>query len=604
MDTHRRYRTSRCAWALVALLLACLATLPACKKKAVVANTTDPQWIEPRNTEARVAVVFIHGLFGDTLGTWRANPPPNETSFFTLLRAAPEVGDKVDLYAFGFTSDMFGTGSLNIREAANSLENKLDSAGVWNYDNVVFVAHSMGGLVTLRYLITHPEQRRKVPLVALYASPMDGAQIANIAQHVASNPALAQMLDSDANEFLATLNEDWLRIPERERPLVRCAYETAKTHGVMVVTRRSGTRYCTGNLLPIEGSDHIDIVKPDRPTHSSIEMLVNALKRDVFGTETAPRFDTPNFSVNAAGEWEYAYRADSLNNRATLRNIGNKDLEFHIGIPSGDTLVVTPRPTPRRLAANASETLEMYLVAPGNVRPEYTFTLKINPLGERTVRVKLDDVAAFTRMQIQATSIAAEGIQHFVDSNGTRLNTLSAEQQRAEIAEAARVALAERYPSLPEERQWLLTADALSRMPLDDVTTVALRNVERIAPEVAAAPAVTKFAASVSAQSGTRVFEQVPPTPPDATRFNEPDAGSITLPDEVRAWRTRDATRFEALAETLQTVSSQRQNGLVLQGDVLARQGQDAEAIAMYRDANRISQTPAIRQRIQQVSEP
>src|SRR5690606_19150134 len=121
MDTHRRHPAPRWTRIVAALLLACLAALPGCKEKKAVANTTDPQWIEPRNPGARVAVVFIHGLFGDTLGTWTARPAPDEASFFSLLRAAPDVGDKVDLFAFGFTSDMFGTGSLNIREAANSL---------------------------------------------------------------------------------------------------------------------------------------------------------------------------------------------------------------------------------------------------------------------------------------------------------------------------------------------------------------------------------------------------------------------------------------------------------------------------------------------------
>ena len=68
-----------------------------------------------------VAVVFVHGLFGDTLGTWTH---ANGGTFFKYLKASPQVGAQVDVFAFGFTSKMLGSGSLDIREAANKLHEK------------------------------------------------------------------------------------------------------------------------------------------------------------------------------------------------------------------------------------------------------------------------------------------------------------------------------------------------------------------------------------------------------------------------------------------------------------------------------------------------
>jgi hypothetical protein len=95
------------------------------------ANTTDPHWVYPRNPQNKVAVVFIHGLFGDTNGTWTNK---NGKTFFELLKENPDVGPNVDIYAFGFTSEMIGAGSLDIAEAAAKLNEFLDFHRVSSYD--------------------------------------------------------------------------------------------------------------------------------------------------------------------------------------------------------------------------------------------------------------------------------------------------------------------------------------------------------------------------------------------------------------------------------------------------------------------------------------
>jgi pimeloyl-ACP methyl ester carboxylesterase len=204
------WRRSRYAVAAVyvlasVLIAACNRTPPTPPATPMVANATDPQWVIQAAPHAKVAVVFVHGVFGDTLGTWTND---NGETFFRLLRAQPDVGPQLDIFAFGFTSNMFERGSFDIREAANKLHDSLQYKGVLNYPTVVFVAHSMGGLVVLRDLLTRRELLDKVPLIVLYATPQEGAQIALIADYVAHNPALAQMLPADGNAYLQQLNDD------------------------------------------------------------------------------------------------------------------------------------------------------------------------------------------------------------------------------------------------------------------------------------------------------------------------------------------------------------------------------------------------------------
>ncbi len=255
------------------LLAACNKEPPAAPPSK--ANTTDPQWVEQATPHAKVAVVFVHGIFGDTLGTWTS---ANGTTFFQLLKKDPGVGPKVDVFAFGYTSSMIKSGSFDIREAANKLHESLEFKGVLQYPTVVFVAHSMGGLVVLQHLLMYRDLLEKVPLIVLYATPQEGAQIATIAEKVANNPALVQMFPADRNGYLQQLNDEWGLLPTR--PRVVCSYEKIATGGVMVVPWSSATRFCDGAPSAIP-ANHIDIVKPDRADHESAVVLINAFNRYV-----------------------------------------------------------------------------------------------------------------------------------------------------------------------------------------------------------------------------------------------------------------------------------------------------------------------------------
>lgn len=178
------------------LFVACGLVLGGCERKVDKPSTTPPVAIMPPDSawvyqnkahRADVAIVFVHGIFGDARDTWTN---ANGQTFFDLIHDHPNVGKPVDVFTFGFPSGVFDKGAFDVQDASKSLRDKLLFYGVDKYESVVFVAHSMGGLVVMRTLITYPELRRQTPLVALYGTPQEGAQVSTIATRLTGNPAL------------------------------------------------------------------------------------------------------------------------------------------------------------------------------------------------------------------------------------------------------------------------------------------------------------------------------------------------------------------------------------------------------------------------------
>lgn len=120
-----------------------------------------------RNT---AAIVFVHGFSGDRAGTWGDIP--------TLLAADKRLNGW-DMYGFGYPShksfDILGLWSAD--PALNQISMKLNTENELRkerYDALVFVAHSMGGLVVQNALVKHPALRKRTTHVFLFGTPSGG----------------------------------------------------------------------------------------------------------------------------------------------------------------------------------------------------------------------------------------------------------------------------------------------------------------------------------------------------------------------------------------------------------------------------------------------
>lgn len=551
-------------------------------------SASDPQWVHQGTPHARVAIIYVHGIFGDTLGTWKNT---NGASFFDFIAKDPRVGSAVDQYAFGYTSKMVGGGSFDINEAAKRLYQSLDDAGVLQYPAIVFVAHSMGGLVTMRLQLLHRELMPRTALIALYATPQDGAQVAAIGKALLTNPALKEMIPADANAYLQTLDDDW-RQAIREHPIpVVCAYEKKSIYGIPIVERSSATRYCTEPANAVD-ADHLSIVKPDRPQHDSVVILTNALRHHVVGQEFAGRLDAPDF-VRDGGAWRYTLKAPFGPHTARLFNVGQRSLVYVITPASDPGLIVWP--TDRRTVApnNGSDLLYLALGFQAS-RTQYQFALHVDDQPDQTVIVTVPDLPQQLAQQQQLTVKMGNDLNLWLSSNDERqrLEARAANDPTvaAAVIERARQSVATTLGAAPPAVQWILTADALNAVNWPNFAVGALREAERASPAIVRTAAAQRSAAIAARGSGeTRVFAQAvtPADPAIGTDWN----ADATLSQ----WSTDVAG---ALSLKFRGIPALRSAGLSLQGDVARLHGDAAAAHQAYTDAVQLRPTPSLTDRL------
>jgi len=554
-------------------------------------NATDPRWVSrnPASPE-KAAVVFVHGIFGDTLGTWTND---NGQTFFDLLRTSPELKGKVDVYAFGFTSKMLGEGSLSIREAATKLDSSLTFDGVWNYPAVVFVAHSMGGLVVIRELQHFRNRLEQTPLVVLYATPSEGAQIATIGDLFLTNPALGPMKPIDGNEFLKALDDDWTDTPRPQTKVV-CAYETKPTGPILVVPWAGASRHCDEAAKAIEDSSHLTIVKPDRPTHPSVVVAVNALNKYLFEAERDAGIDTPSFSPSGEA-WSYHVMDLNHANPALVINRGPRQVHYDITNVSPGIWV---DPKDEDIAANGKSQLDI-IVMRGDLQGSYNFDLKIEPLKPWHVTVVLPNIQAVQEQQRALASSISSDLSSYLSTGDTlaHLNKQPSEDQLHEVVDVARKTITKEHDHLAPQLQWLLTADALTSLGWPNLGRAALNEMNRVDTAFSQTEVAQSVGARVAALNGKpEMFEWVLPTNRRSEDAVKLQAGMVW----VNPSSANDALR---LSQSLQSVKALKPEGLILQGDIFNTQGDKARAQQAYIDANKIRKSSTTEEKIKNLRE-
>jgi pimeloyl-ACP methyl ester carboxylesterase len=245
-------------------------------KETRTPNTTDPTWVYQRASShpSDTVLVFVHGIFGDTRDTWLNKETGKH--FYDLIAEDPKFHSALDIFAFGFPSYELRAGSFDIDEAAHTLDISLKSNDIYKYQKIVFAAHSMGGLVVMRYLVLNPQYVKQVPDLVFFSTPQEGSRVSDIARRFLNNPSLAQMSPADSDDFLRELDADWKSIPGDTRPIISCAYEKLDTFGMRVVNWSSATRFCNHPGIAVE-ADHIDIVKPKNTASPAYQTFASAL---------------------------------------------------------------------------------------------------------------------------------------------------------------------------------------------------------------------------------------------------------------------------------------------------------------------------------------
>lgn len=240
-----------------------------------IAVCADSSWV--RNEKRDRLIIFVHGTLSDAKEAW-TNVSTQEYWPSIVSQDPLFVGS--DIYAFNYFAKVFQKG-MTYDQIATSLWDQLALNAIHRYNQIFFVSHSMGGLVTRRLLLNHPELAHNVIGMLFLGTPSDGVSISAV-----SNLALKNLeFLGVSNQVLAMEAGDKLLIDMQDRfgetefsSISTCVYETAPMPGLGIVVSRTNANDLCSRRRPVP-ADHSGIAKPDGKGDPAHIALFEAYRR-------------------------------------------------------------------------------------------------------------------------------------------------------------------------------------------------------------------------------------------------------------------------------------------------------------------------------------
>ena len=225
------------------------------------------EWI--RKPQGEASAIFVHGILSSGETSWRNE---NGSYWPELLKNEPELAP-LGIYVFTYQTGIF-SGSYRIGDIVDALKEHMRLDGVLKCNRLIFVCHSMGGIVVRKFIVERAAELigagKEIDLY-LVASPSLGATYADWLSPIAQLFGHAQ---ADALRFVR--NNDWLKDLDKEfvnlkegrtlkikgKELIEDKFVVLpKLFGRQVVEPFSGAKYF-GEQFKVPASDHFSIAKP------------------------------------------------------------------------------------------------------------------------------------------------------------------------------------------------------------------------------------------------------------------------------------------------------------------------------------------------------
>jgi len=294
----------------------------------------------------RASVIFVHGLGGHAYDTWRR--APNDDSFWPLWLAQDVEG--LSIYTLAYEApptNWLGTAMPLQDRAVNILETLL---GVPNLRDggVVFICHSLGGLIVKQVMLDLARQKARRPEAAALldcvkqivfaATPHTGSRQGSLLERLrflAWPSSIARVLVAN-DPTLRAINVNYRELADDRRNVLqhRIFYETRNTPLGTIVDEASADPGLVGlPPIPID-ADHISIVKPvDR------QSLLYSRTRDFISeipasTEQGTGYEArPLSDIKLEQPWNIAPKAIRLALLALVCTIAFKGVQALISPP-------------------------------------------------------------------------------------------------------------------------------------------------------------------------------------------------------------------------------------------------------------------------------
>lgn len=236
------------------------------------------------NGTAAMDVVFVHGLGGDSIKTWSATDDPQDFWPAWLAHDFPNINVWSAGYDSGLLANVFTGAGGSLSDRATTLLDLALSNSVGTRP-VVFIAHSLGGLIVKQMLrkcddSATPKWKSLLSAtkaVVLIGTPNHGSNLASTLLFLVRQFAQKNLTElAFGDDHLFELNEWFRNWAGSVTVKIAAYYETQKTHGVMVVTKLTANPTVLGcDPVAIDG-DHTVICKPTT-RQSQLYMSVSAL---------------------------------------------------------------------------------------------------------------------------------------------------------------------------------------------------------------------------------------------------------------------------------------------------------------------------------------
>ncbi|EYB95332.1 hypothetical protein Y032_0161g3372 [Ancylostoma ceylanicum] len=235
--------------------------------------------------EPEVDIVMIHGLRGGVAYTWRQKDHstnivsdcwPKDWLPLDIPHPMRILGLDYPSYLMQFTGTLE---SLQVR--ADRFKRQLEAAGVGRRP-VIFICHSLGGLLAKRLLLDLPELAKQTVGVLFIATPHRGSPIASWGYSIL-HPTEDVLLLLEENPVNKKLNEDFFKISDKI-PVIVSMVETKQSDligtakGIIVPTQSAV--YEKGAVYHIEEVHH-NVCKPSERTSPSYAVVLNFLRDSI-----------------------------------------------------------------------------------------------------------------------------------------------------------------------------------------------------------------------------------------------------------------------------------------------------------------------------------
>ena len=223
-----------------------------------------------RNPSSDTVFVFVHGIHSDSR-CWLYEENGQPKQYWPYLVWQDERLRHPSVFLGGYT---FGA-HYNIFDAVLELLRNLINQKILDYPNIVFVAHSMGGVVVRRMLCSYVAEFHKSRLgLLLFASPSSGSSWADLASFLQPGNSVDRLRSEDP--YLVELDQEFKTLTSGRRLNITGA-EVVEGDGYLgtpaqVVGRASAARYFDYRTLP---GDHSSLVKPQGLGSLSHEFVVD-----------------------------------------------------------------------------------------------------------------------------------------------------------------------------------------------------------------------------------------------------------------------------------------------------------------------------------------